>query len=603
MKNEIGQVRPSQYITTFGPGSIVDLPDFSVIMGGINKWEEITTLKYSSEIDEERLRRKLRINKIRSIPITSDTKGIGTIPAYRFPEYHVCPNCRRIGSGGNVFTEEDGILYCQNHHKEGKAPCPKIKTHPVRFLTACKNGHIDDFPWGFYVHSKDKKYDPTKCRLYLEDTGSSGSLKDLIVKCTTCTTERSIGEAFNKNILPKCTSRRPWLGLKNKDEEECTAERKLLLRGASNLYFPIIESSISIPYTSEDPFEDLVSKEIDFDNEEIINDFEEFKIAVKYNKNLKHYDPQKLWATVQKLISNSPTDEDLLYPEWELLQTGQSPIDAKDFELEPEQIPGKYSNFLSKLIRVKRLKEVMVLKGFTRIQPVPDATMRLSGEQDSDVEEQELKIAPLSDKKLDWLPGVESFGEGIFISINENTLKKWEEDNKNLSKEIENAHMNQFRERNVPEEIIPPFPGIRYVLLHTFSHSLMRELCLHSGYSSSALKERIYSNEEKKMAGILIYTATVDSEGSLGGLVELGKTHNFESILARSLSAAKYCSGDPLCAEKHSFESLQDVNGAACHSCLLMPETSCEKSNRYLDRSTLVTTVANLNREFFKENG
>ncbi|TFD99518.1 DUF1998 domain-containing protein [Jeotgalibacillus sp. R-1-5s-1] len=602
MKKEVGKVRPSQFITTFGPGSIVDLPDFSVIMGGINKWEDYTTLKYSFDIEEDRLKRKLRINKIKSIPVTTDSKGIGTLPAYRFPEFHVCPNCRRLGSGGNVFTEIEGVLYCQNRHLEGKPSCEKIKTHPVRFLTACKNGHIDDFPWGFYVHNKGNKYDPSKCRLYLEDSGTSGSLKDLIVTCTTCEVKKSMNDAFNEKALPKCSGRRPWLGAHNRDEEACEADRKVLMRGASNLYFPIIESSIVIPYNSDDPFEDLVSKEIDFDNEELLNDFNEFKTAVKYNKNLKHYDPEKLWISAQKLLNGDSSEEDLLFPEWEMIQSGSSPIDARDFELEIQETPQKFSGLLSKLVRVKRLKEVMVLKGFTRIQPVPDATMRLSGEQASDTENNQMKIAHIADTNLDWLPGVESFGEGVFISLNETVLKKWESENSPLDSELKNAHINQFKERNVPEEGIPPFPGIRYVLLHTLSHALMRELCLHSGYSSSALKERIYSNPEKGMAGILVYTATVDSEGSLGGLVELGKTHNFESILARALSAAKYCSGDPLCAEKHSFENLQDINGAACHSCLLMPETSCEKSNRYLDRSTLVSTVANLNREFFRNH-
>ncbi|MDG3044888.1 DUF1998 domain-containing protein [Bacillus sp. B6(2022)] len=162
---------------------------------------------------------------------------------------------------------------------------------------------------------------------------------------------------------------------------------------------------------------------------------------------------------------------------------------------------------------------------------------------------------------------------------------------------VEGAHQNMYKERDVPEKAIPPFKGLRYVLLHTLSHALIRELTLHSGYSSSALKERIYSDKEAGMAGILIYTSTVDSEGSLGGLVELGNKAKFEAIMARALAAAGYCSGDPQCGE-YDEHTLTNVNGAACHSCMLISEISCESSNRYLDRALLVETIANKDRAF-----
>lgn len=600
MKKEIGKVRPSQFITTFGPGSIVDLPDFSVIMGGINKWDQNSFIRYSSEIEEPRLSQKLNIKKIISIPIAEEQTGFGTLPAYKFPEFHVCPNCRRLGTH-KEFIEENDVLYCQNRHKEGYDPCEKIKTHPVRFITACKNGHIDDFPWGFFLHNKHKnaQFDTRKCRLYLEDTGESGSLKDLVIKCTTCNIERPISEAFsNDKLIGKCKGRRPWLGLKNKEKNGCDQDQRILLRGASNLYFPLVESSIVIPSTSN-PLEVLVQDEIDFNNDSLINNYDNFKMFVEFNKNLNQYSAEELWSVTKHLINNINDSEDLLFPEWNAITAGRNSIDSEDFELDEQEVPQKYIHQLSKLIRVKRLKEVMVLKGFTRIHPVPDPTSRLSDDHEIEDESIDMKISPLSDSKSDWLPGVESFGEGIFLSLNSESLINWEKKNRDLELDLKSAHQNLFRERKVPNDFIPAFPGIRYVLLHTLSHVLMRELCLHSGYSSSALKERIYSDSKKGMAGILIYTATVDSEGSLGGLVELGRTLHFESILSRALSAAKYCSGDPLCSEQAISNSLQDVNGAACHSCLMMAETSCEKSNHYLDRSILVPTVTSLGREFF----
>lgn len=596
---EIGTVRPSQYITTFGPGAIVDLPDFSIIMGGINKWERTNILRYSKEIEEPRLKKKLKINKIRSIPISPESKSIGTIPAYQFPEFHVCPNCRKLGTSKN-FVQDEEILYCQNYQKDNMKPCPRVKTHPVRFLTACKNGHIDDFPWAWYVHSKaNLKYENKKCQLYLEDTGKSGSIKDLIVRCQSCDIERSLNEAFsNEKMLGRCNGRRPWLGKRIPNESSCEESKKLLLRGASNLYFPVIESSIAIPFDPDqgNPIEQLVRDEIEIENESLTSNLENFKFFVSLHKELKQYDVMELWEITQRL-KNGQTEEDLLLPEWDAIISGQNDFEEPDFEIEKQEIPERFNHLLSNLIKVKRLKEVMVLKGFTRINPVPDATARLT-DDGSENGSSETKMAPISDSKLDWLPGVESFGEGIFISINHNALTSWEKVNSLYASSLKGAHRKQFLDKRVPEGEIPPFPGIRYVLLHTLSHSLIRELCLHSGYSASALKERIYSDSQSGMAGILIYTASVDSEGSLGGLVELGESSKFEAILARSLAAAKYCSGDPLCAE-HDPVKLNDVNGAACHSCLLISETSCEKANKYLDRSLLVSTVADLEREFF----
>ncbi|WP_100011631.1 DrmB family protein [Lentibacillus sediminis] len=601
MRNKVGELRPSQFITTFGPGSIVDLPDYSVMVAGTDKWDNIDVSK-SKDIDEPRIKRKLKINQIKSIPTNtgSDGHSVGTIPSYRFPEYHVCPNCRKLGKrNGNDFFEQDGALYCKNPDREN-GPCPKVKTHPVRFITACENGHVDDFPWEFYVH-KGTNYDAKKCKLYLEDSGQTGSLKDLIVQCTTCEKDRSISEALSNNkILGKCTGRRPWL----KDKEpDCEKNRKLLLRGASNIYFSSLESSIVIPSSKADEnLDQFVKDNIDFNDEELMNDRDFFNKYYKRNADINRIGLEKVWGIVQRLKNvSSPEEEDLKKPEYEALLMEQYNYEGIDFETKQEDVPYRYSGLISNLVKVKRLKEVMVLKGFTRIHPAPDVTARLSKEYDEkdDESNEQVKFAPLSAERLNWLPGVETYGEGIFLTLNNDRLKDWERKFEEYENSVERAHRKIYLERDMPEEAIPPFQGIRYILLHTLSHALMRELTLHSGYSSSALKERIYSDNQNGMAGILIYTSTVDSEGSLGGLVELGSTDKFESIMARALAAARYCSGDPQCAE-HDAQALTDVNGAACHSCMLIAETSCENSNRYLDRSIMVETVANYQREFFK---
>jgi hypothetical protein len=600
LSKKIGELRPSQFITTFGPGSIVDLPDYSIIMGGIDKWDSFDVSK-SKTIEENRLKKKLNIQQIKSIPI-SDSKEFGTIPAYRFPEYHVCPRCRKIGKySGRDFVEEEGVLYCKNPDVDGE-PCDKVKTHPVRFIVTCKKGHIDDFPWGKYVHKKGK-YDTKSCKLYLLDEGETGSLKDLVVYCKSCNQKRSVSEAFSNNkILGKCSGRRPWL---RDFEKDCQNDKELLLRGASNIYFSSIESSIVIPKAlQQEGIEEYIKENINLSDEKLINNRELFDFFMERQPDINRLGLDKVWDIVQRLKNGKESDDvDLRTPEYNALLTEHHNYEEIDFETEPEEVPERFKQYISDLVRVKRLKEVMVLKGFTRIHPLPDLTARLSGEannlnDDTQSGSDQVELAPLSATPLPFLPGVETYGEGIFLTINQENLQSWEKDHKDYGAGMAAAHKKLFLERKVPENEIPPFPGLRYVLLHTLSHALIRELTMHSGYSSSALKERIYSNPEKGMAGILIYTATVDSEGSLGGLVELGTKDKFESILARTLSAARYCSGDPQCAEK-DVNILKDVNGAACHSCMLSAETSCEKSNRYLDRSLLVRTVANQKREFF----
>ncbi|AUS88193.1 hypothetical protein LBYS11_18615 [Lysinibacillus sp. YS11] len=599
MSEKVGELRPSQFITTFGPGSIIDLPDYSVIMAGIDKWDNVDVSR-ASTIVEPRLKQKLRINQIKSIPI-SNSKEIGTIPAYRFPEYHVCPNCRKLGKySGKEFIEEKGILYCKNPANE-KGPCPKVKTHPVRFIATCKKGHINDFPWGGYAHQKGK-YDPKTCKLYLIDEGQTGSLRDLIVYCKTCDKKRSMSDAFsNKQILGKCSGRRPWL---RDYEEDCSLNKELLLRGASNIYFSSIESSIVIPTSKNEGIEGIVREHVNIDDEELTGNRTVFDIVMKRNPDINRIGLDKAWDLIQK-IKSGENDEylDLRTPEYEALLKGHHDYEGIEFQVEAEDVPHRYRDYIANLVMVKRLKEVMVLKGFTRIHPLPDLTTRLTTEiginEEGNENNEQVQLAPLSSSNLDWLPGVETYGEGIFITLKKEKLTEWENEHKDYGIGMERAHRNIYKERNIPEDEIPPFPGLRYVLLHTLSHALIRELTMHSGYSSSALKERIYSNTENDMAGILIYTATIDSEGSLGGLVELGRKDKFEAILSRALAAALYCSSDPQCAEK-DVDTLSDVNGAACHSCMLLAETSCEKSNRYLDRSILVKTVANYGREFFE---
>jgi hypothetical protein len=144
---------------------------------------------------------------------------------------------------------------------------------------------------------------------------------------------------------------------------------------------------------------------------------------------------------------------------------------------------------------------------------------------------------------------------------------------------------------------------MRYVLLHSLSHALIRQFSVECGYAAASLQERIYSaspESGEEMAGILIYTAAPDSEGTLGGLVTLGETANLERHLDQALESLEICAGDPLWAETAPGQDGLSLHGVACHNCLFLPETSCERGNRYLDRSTLVATIERDTYAFFR---
>ncbi|GER90547.1 hypothetical protein KDW_47090 [Dictyobacter vulcani] len=253
-----------------------------------------------------------------------------------------------------------------------------------------------------------------------------------------------------------------------------------------------------------------------------------------------------------------------------------------------------YEQYIQQVVLVERLREVMALTGFTRIESLNDFA-----------EEKELPkdhIMPLSKRSPEWLPATEVRGEGIFIQFREEAIQAW------LNKSAVQEHNETFYEahkrwRDVRSmvDIEANYPDMRYVLLHSFAHALIRQLTLHCGYAAASIRERIYSQsateEGGAMAGILLYTAASDSEGTLGGLVSQGKDMGYH--IGGVIDDMEYCASDPLCAEHVSLED-NTLHGAACHACMFIPETSCEKGNRYLDRSVLVKTVERDNLAFLK---
>lgn len=582
----VGSIRRTQLITTFGCGAIVDLPHDSVIVAGTDNW---TNSENEEDIvHHENLEKFLKVKnfvlpKIEEKSMNPFSKS-KDIPAFRFPNTLICTNCGKIAE--------------YRHFRIGRRiQCTKCRSNhlvPSRFVVACENGHLDDFPYSWWVHKgkPEECSNPKNLELFYDK--KSGGLGSIVVKCNTCNSYRNMEGSFSQKALSEytCTGNRPWLG--PEEHEECKNSMRTLQRGASNLHFGVTVSAISIPPWSVKVQELLGKKwsvlsDIVDDMELLERAIKKYEIAEKCNCTIEEVIKQ---AQMRKNFENSDENksyEDIQEDEYRAL-TGEENNDP-DFETQFAEVPDIVSYLIDRVVLVRKLKEVMALPGFKRVKP--------------DFDINDLKsFTPLSKFPKDWLPAIELRGEGIFIKINEEKLKSWES-----NPEVIKRYSSIAERLGLSTQEGSPNPKTkfsnRYVLLHTLSHLIIRQLVLQCGYSSSSIKERIYTTlnyleKPLDMAGILIYTATPDAEGSLGGLVREGKKENLDLILRSMLEDASWCSSDPLCIQSPG-QGLDSLNLAACHSCTLLPETSCESRNCFLDRGALIGSMDNRNIGFFSE--
>ncbi len=270
---------------------------------------------------------------------------------------------------------------------------------------------------------------------------------------------------------------------------------------------------------------------------------------------------------------------------------------TRDFYLRPVAVPVRFANRIQQVVLVERLREVRAMIGFSRLDALGELT-------DPDLGLQ-IPLSPISRQPPSWVPADEVRGEGIFIQFKERFIEEWVSLSpvQERSQDFLEAH-EKWRQTRRIEQPRAGFPGMRYVLIHSIAHALMRQFALECGYSSASIRERIYSRPADEngepMAGLLIYTSAPDSEGTLGGLVSLGQPETLQRHISQALEAARLCANDPLCAEQPPSQRGQTLHAAACHACLFAPETSCERGNKYLDRSTLVRTMEHDNLAFFE---
>jgi hypothetical protein len=352
---------------------------------------------------------------------------------------------------------------------------------------------------------------------------------------------------------------------------------------------------LAIPQTGS-PLAQLVSDGWTF-FEDVENAVEAAAVVKTLKKSaqlpgVEAFDGDTVWTAIQAHRKASSDDQefDLKGPEWEVLTAATPPTDYPFFMSKEVDIPSGFETYVSRVLLLERLREVNALLGFTRVESP------MEGGDDR------APRAPIGRGAPTWLPATQVHGEGIFLQFDKRTLMTWagQEAVKTLETRLRAGHRGWRIKRELdPDE---GFPGMRYVLLHTLAHLLIRELALECGYNAASIRERIYAEVEggRDQAGMLIYTAAADSDGTLGGLVELGRPDNLGRLLGQSLDRAKVCASDPLCAE-HDPSKDQSLHQAACHACAFVSETSCERGNRYLDRALVVDTLEVAGAAFFRE--
>jgi len=611
--NELGELRPSQLIFTFGIGSLIDLPNMSALVMGLDDWDT----RYCKEIEEERLvaaiqkRLGAQMTRLYLPPIKLDSMerdptapAVG-VPVAPFPRWLRCSLCDTLA------TVESGVFkLVQDPYRPDKTEyvhqgCLKSQgsrapsARSVRFLLACREGHLTDFPWLNFVHKGNVPCRPAT--LTLREFGASGDASDIVVKCHSCGSERRMADAFDPDAQVACSGHHPHLRLL---ESGCKEQAKAILLGSSNSWFPTALSALSVPRAV-----DKLSKLIEEQWAELkdTDDIDEIRLLRKKLQKFQSLIPlftefkdEAIWTAVEAkragAIKGKAPADDLKLPEWLAFSQPGSAAENRDFKLKQVAPPLGFESLMENTVLVERVREVRALMGFTRIESNADfaeATVLKDG-----------RLTNLSRASPKWLPASEVRGEGIFIRLREEAVLAWEAKPavQQLAQEFLASHKawRTLRKLQPPEE---GFPGIRLVLLHSLSHALMRQIVLDCGYTSASVRERLYSRlpdeDGGPMVGILLYTAAPDSEGTLGGLVELGDPLTLGRHLSQALESIRLCASDPLCSE-HRPETLgRGIQGACCHACQFAPETSCERGNRYLDRSVLVNTFSARGTAFF----
>ncbi len=602
-----GELRRSQILTTFGPGAMVDLPSCSVLIGGLDFWKGDKERIYEERL-QAWLSERLGVPELKLFapPVDSGEASAAHtgIDVFKFPGWF-------LGQVDETWRAPDGRIYRtrpllpwdrlvkENYLTRDRKLKPVV---PVRFVQACVRGHISDIDWYGFVR-RDYKTERTG-DLWLDEGGAGNDFAEIYVRDERMGNQRRpLSEATIRDgsVLGWCSGRSLWLG--PRVQGKCDKPNRLLTRSASNAYFSQTVSVISLPDNDQ-----ALRSAIDRVWEDYLqyceneDELHRERRKEKVKAALDGFTDGEVWVEVQRRLDKaSPVEKGIRQVEIETLLAQKETLGEDkpegDFYARTHpirEVPRAAEGKLDRLVLIHRLREVSAQVGFTRFEaPLPD----INGELDLDVE-----LAPLS-RELTWLPANQNRGEGVFLSFGAGAIQAWQKrpEVRARAAQLQAGFEEWKRRKGIDGDKKPGFVGLPYIMLHSLAHLLITALSLDCGYSASSIRERIYQGSSGY--GILLYTGTPGSEGSLGGLVEMGK--NIGRHLERALELGRLCSNDPVCAQHDPADPHEErfLHGAACHGCLLIAETSCERRNELLDRALVVPTAATPSASFFGERG
>jgi hypothetical protein len=636
-RSRVGSIRPSAMLYTTGIGATVDLPHLSVMPHGLDAWEPIYARRPGpvEVIAEPRLLELVRahlgaqVAELRKPPWAPEERGhaggdtidLG-IPGRIFPQWLRCTGCNLLApvsheqftySNVNRFRPDQAQFFherCTGWGGDGRRPTRNAKKQsavPARYLIACANGHLDEFPYDSWVHRGKQCAKAPIPQLRMREWKSNIG-PDVQIMCVSCGASRGMLEATGPKAaekLPRCRGRHAHLDA----FYACDQPGRLMMLGAANQWFASTLGLLALPREEALSAADLVPlvqalPATILATAAVKEALPGFRIAAGVVAQTDAFDgvsDDVLWQAIEqvktgavapKVISAERRADPLtvLVPEWAVLTDERKYTrhsGSMDFRAVPRDVPTSLTSIVSAVVAVEKLKKVNAFIGFTRI----DALDR--------IDDASARVAPLNrNGRPTWVPSTEDRGEGVFLQFDESAVAAWEQEVLQLPvwDAFRDAHRINFRRRTsrTAGDIDPDsrFPAPRYWAIHTLSHLLIREAAMSSGYGSASLTERIYAwpagKDRAPAAGLLITTTASDSEGTLGGLVDLARPEKLGKLVADALRRGQRCSSDPICSHRLPADKEEFLHGAACHFCLFVSETSCERTNRFLDRRLLL---------------
>jgi hypothetical protein len=593
MTHDFQHISRSQFVLTYGPGAIIETKNGPRIIPAMNQGLGTyfnRKVFESFEIAETRLSKliqsasdKQQHLRIVALPTNAGLEIPGNsniYSTYVFPAWKVCYG--RKGSHAPALFNGPKCPICKTNEESSA----------TRFVAACPSGHLDEVNWQYAVHGKDSCNPPW----YFWKAGGS-SLSDIVIECPTCGSKKNMKEIYSLQFY--CTGRTPekespaskyppFYTIPNRSKN-CEQNMKIIQRQSTSLrvsetmtlltipdfdnsisrILQINDVSIALEMMMKFPgFEKLSSQDfINWISSGMENRISDEVLRILINEIERCGLPEFL-NLYHRLNADNQSFMDLMYEEFESLLSSAGRV-TDNFSMSSPKTIVPSSPYVPELLvyPVNKIRTVTVQTGYTRL-------INPSENQDQGM----IYSGVYLDGNI-WYPGYEGFGEGIFITFKDRKFP-------NISSKSSYAEWEKYGDSGIEQKShwseVTHKSG--FVWLHTLSHAIIHSLSAYTGYSAASLRERVYVSRDETNGGILIYNTSPGEDSGMGGLA--GKVEVFSDIVINAIDSLLICSNDPLCNDVR--KSPESINGAACYSCLLISETSCEHRNLWLDRHLVI---------------